>query len=202
MTSSPTPAPQRGRPAVIDRHAVVQGALALIERVGVDGLTMKALADELGVTPMAAYRYVENKQALVELVVQEVLSRTQPTSEGTWDERLWVLMWGHFSEVSRYPGLADYLHHGAITEPGRRALETGVELLCEAGMSSDEAKLAYSDLYAYMLGRSVLRSRAADRASPPRKRRASGVPSLSELGSDEHVRHGFQALVAGLSQGV
>jgi hypothetical protein len=69
-------------------------------------------------------------------------------------------------------------------------------------MSPDEAKLAYSDIYAYMLGRSVLRSRAADRGSPPRKRRASGVPSLVELGSDEHVRHGFRALVAGLSQGV
>jgi AcrR family transcriptional regulator len=192
-------APRRGRPPIIDLSTVVEGALALIERVGVDGLTMKALAEELGVTPMAAYRYVDNKQALIELVVGTVLSRTVAPAEGTWDERLWALMWGGFEEMGRYPGLSDYLYHGTITEPGRRLLEHGVKLLEEGGMTTADARLAYSDIYAYMMGRLVLRSRSFERGPAPKGRRNSILPSLAELASAEHVRHGYQALVRGLS---
>lgn len=191
-------APRRGRPAILDLSAVIEGALTLIERVGVDGLTMKALAQELGVTPMAAYRYVDNKQALLELVVTEVLSRTVAPTEGTWDERLWGLMWGGIEEMGRYPGLADYLYHGTITEPGRRVLEAGVELVEESGMSRDQARLAYSDIYAYMMGRLVLRTRSFERGPAPLKRRKGGLPNLAELASARHVRHGYEALIRGL----
>jgi AcrR family transcriptional regulator len=192
--------PRRGRPPIIDRSTVVEGALALIERTGVDKLTMKGLAEELGVTPMAAYRYVENKQALIDLVVGEVLARASTPTQGTWDERLWGLMWGGVLEMGRYPGLADYLYNGSITQPGRRALEEGVGLLREAGMSLAQAKAAYSDIYAYMLGRLVLRSRAFAQGVKPHKGKGA-VPSLSELASDAHVRHGYDALVRGLSTG-
>lgn len=161
---------------------------------------MKTLAEELGVSPMAAYRYVDNKQALLALVVEEVLSRQAVPVEGPWQERLWALMWGSFQEVARYPGLSDYLYHGAITEAGRKVLEAGVDVLLGAGMSSEEARLAYSDVYAYMMGRLVLRSRAHERGTSTRVRRSGPVPSLADLASEEHIRHGYDALVAGLAQ--
>lgn len=190
---------RRGRPATIDLDAVLEGALRLVGRVGVEGLTMKALALELGVTPMAIYRYVENKQALLELIVERVLSREPSGSSGSWSDRLWALLWMNFEEVGRYPGLADYLYQGAVSSQGRRLLENAVQLLTEAGIPAAQARLAFSDIYAYMIGRLVLRARAFERRSKPRGRGRGTVPSLDELASDEHVRHGYDALVAGLS---
>lgn len=191
-------AQRRGRPAVIDRDAVVVGAMRILERRGVEGLTMKGLAAELAVTPMAAYRHISSKQALLELVVEEVLSRGVIPTDGPWQGRLWGLMWSSFQEVARYPGLADHLYHGAITASGRRMVEAGVALLLEAGMSDEEARLAYSDVYAYMMGRLVLRARAFEVGATARPRTERALPSLAELASDEHVQHGYNALVAGL----
>lgn len=193
--------PRRGRPAAIDKDAVVEAALRVIESNGVDGLTMKALAEELGVTPMASYRYVESKQVLLELVVGEVLSRHTVPGEGEWQDRLWELMWTSFQEVARYPGLADYLYHGTITDVGRQMLELGVDVLRSAGLSPAEARLAYSDIYAYMMGRLVLRSRALERGTPGKPRPVGKVPTLAELASDAHVKHGYDAMVRGLTTG-
>lgn len=193
-------APRRGRPATIDQSTVVKSALELISRVGVDGLTMKALAQELGVTPMAAYRYVDSKAALLELVVDEVLARAAPPATGSWDERLWVLLWSNFEQVSRYPGLADYLYQGTISEPGRRVLEQAVGLLSESGLSSAEARLAFSGIYAYMIGRLVLRARSMERGTPETVAGQGPVPSLAEMASEAHIRAGYLALVAGFTR--
>ncbi|MFL6090115.1 MAG: TetR/AcrR family transcriptional regulator [Aeromicrobium sp.] len=191
--------PRRGRPATIDREAILTGALELIGRVGVEGLTMKALALELGVTPMATYRYVENKQALLELMIEKVLSREAPEAAGSWSEQLWGLLWANFEEVGRYPGLADYLYQGAVSPQGRRLLANAVQILVDAGIPADRARLAFSDIYAYMIGRLVLRARAFEQNGRTGSGRRGFVPRLEELASDDHIRHGYDALVRGLN---
>ncbi len=67
---------ERPRTERLNRDRVLQQALALVDRVGIEGLTMRALAGELGVVPMALYKHVANKDqllgALVDLVFEEV----------------------------------------------------------------------------------------------------------------------------------
>ena len=48
----------RGRPPTIDREAVLDTALRLLDDEGVEALTMRRLASELGVSAMAPYRHV------------------------------------------------------------------------------------------------------------------------------------------------
>jgi AcrR family transcriptional regulator len=50
--------PRRGRPPSITRDQIVEKALHRLDEAGVDELTMKALAGDLGVTTMALYRHV------------------------------------------------------------------------------------------------------------------------------------------------
>jgi hypothetical protein len=81
---------------------------------------------------------------------------------------------------------------------GREALEAGVSLVEESGLSRAEARKAYSAIYAYMLGRLVLRSRLGDSARGPARRGKSNLPSMGELTSEEHMRYGYDALVRGI----
>ena len=70
----------------LSQERIVAAALAVAKRVGFDRLTMRALADELGVTPMAAYYYVSSKDQLLELVADAVASDAKPlppTCRGT-----------------------------------------------------------------------------------------------------------------------
>lgn len=57
----------------LDRDAIVQAALQFIDRDGAQGLTMRALAQEFGVVPMALYRYVHGREDLLEAVVALLL---------------------------------------------------------------------------------------------------------------------------------
>jgi AcrR family transcriptional regulator len=62
--------PQRARR--LDRPTVVQAALRLMDSVGVDGLTMRRLAEQLGVTPASLYRHVRDKDELLVLLADEI----------------------------------------------------------------------------------------------------------------------------------
>uniref|UniRef100_UPI00131E9B95 helix-turn-helix domain-containing protein n=1 Tax=Streptomyces sp. NRRL S-340 TaxID=1463901 RepID=UPI00131E9B95 len=62
--SSPS-TPGRGRPARLDRTRTVRTALGLLNESGLDALTMRRLADAMGVQAGALYRYFATKQDLL-----------------------------------------------------------------------------------------------------------------------------------------
>jgi AcrR family transcriptional regulator len=71
----------------LDRIAAA--ALRVADERGADGFTMRAVADSLGVTPMALYHHVKDKAALVGLVVDAVIDgRPLPPPSGSWQEDL------------------------------------------------------------------------------------------------------------------
>lgn len=57
----------------LDRDTIITTALRFIDSSGAQGLTMRALADELDVAPMALYRYVHGREDLLEAVVARLL---------------------------------------------------------------------------------------------------------------------------------
>ena len=70
VTSSETTAP----PVKLTKAAVVDRALHLADTVGLDALTIRKLATELGVTPMALYWHFKNKDELLVGVVDHVMA--------------------------------------------------------------------------------------------------------------------------------
>jgi AcrR family transcriptional regulator len=78
-----------GRPAQIDRAAVIGATLAIADKRGLDAVTMKAVADRLGVTPMALYRHVTNKADLLDGVVESLITEIEiAPPELPWRDRL------------------------------------------------------------------------------------------------------------------
>ncbi len=73
----------------LNREAVVQAALGMLDTVGVDGLSMRALADRLGVKAASLYWHLRDKEQLLELVAESVLDRvTVPIAAASWRVQL------------------------------------------------------------------------------------------------------------------
>src|SRR5208337_4377183 len=65
--------PREGSGLPLERERIVQTALELVDRDGLDALSMRRLGAELGVDPMAIYYHIPNKQALLEAIVEAVM---------------------------------------------------------------------------------------------------------------------------------
>ena len=79
------------RPAGLDRATVATTALGLLDEVGLDGLTVRRLAAELGVQSPALYWHFRNKQELLDLMAQELqtaLPPSPPADDEAWPQ--WV----------------------------------------------------------------------------------------------------------------
>jgi TetR/AcrR family transcriptional regulator, tetracycline repressor protein len=79
-----------GRRTPLSRDRVLRAALDLVDREGLDALTMRRLGRELGVEAMSLYGYVDSKEDLIEGVVEQVF-RQMPLivpGPGRWQDRL------------------------------------------------------------------------------------------------------------------
>jgi AcrR family transcriptional regulator len=137
----------------LNRERVLQAAVALADEAGLDGFSMRGLAQELGVVPMALYKHVANKEELLDGMVDIVFGEIEaPAADGDWRSGLRrratsardVLKrhaWAIGRMESRHPGPANLRHHNAV-----------MGCLREAGFSFEMAIHAYSVQDAYIYG--------------------------------------------------
>ena len=73
--------PSRGPKPALNREDVVQAAISIADADGLGALTMQAVAERLGFTTMALYRYFPNKDALIDASVDTAMG-TPPKRDG------------------------------------------------------------------------------------------------------------------------
>jgi AcrR family transcriptional regulator len=129
-----------GRPAQIDRAAILAASLELADEQGLAAVTMHAVADRLGVTPMALYRHVANKADLLDGVVESILLEVPLPDPGDgWPDRLGALARGTRAAALRHPQIFPLLLQRAAVTPGaRRTREVVYAALREAGLAEDD----------------------------------------------------------------
>ncbi|MFG2095900.1 TetR/AcrR family transcriptional regulator [Streptomyces sp. NPDC048612] len=143
-TPAPTPgrrpaarSPRPGRPAVIDRDAIVAAALAMDQ----DQLTMQAVARRLGVATSALYRWVGGREELLDLVSAELSRRIVPRREPTADDwHDWLAELAHAirREFRAVPGFAARALTGGHRAAGHDAIAHGVVTAFTLGGLSPE----------------------------------------------------------------
>ena len=111
----------------LSRERVLQGAVAVADAGGIASLTIRSLAAELGVKPMAVYHHVANKEEILDGIVDIVFSEIElPTIGGEWHNEMrrraasareamrrhpWAI---GLVETRTSPGFATLKHHDAV----------------------------------------------------------------------------------------
>ena len=81
--------PEEERQRGLTRERLVEAALALIKEEGIDGLSMRALADRLEVKAASLYWHVRDRRELVELLAEAILGSVRPrTGQGGWRHKV------------------------------------------------------------------------------------------------------------------
>lgn len=150
----PTPRTPRARTLTLDQ--VVDTALAILARVGLPDLTMRAIGTELGVQQSALYHHVDNKQALLGAVADEILARGphgRVPANAPWQQRVRRRCGDLHTAVTAYPDGADLVMSMWAFGMGGQA--PFVELcvwLTEAGLPADVAPTAARTLLHFVYG--------------------------------------------------
>lgn len=146
--SQPSPSPRHA----LDRPAIVAAAIALSDRG--EPVTMKAVATTLGdYTPMALYRYVGNKDGLVDLMLDFVAGEVPVPAPGPdWRADLHTAALATRGMIARHPWFSRLFHTRPPAGPNvMRHLEFKLTVLTGAG-----ASLADAMTYAALIDRHVL----------------------------------------------
>ena len=160
----PARRPRRAARPPLSREQIVGAALRLVDAEGVEALSLRRLAEALGVTPMSIYWHVRDKAELLELVGHAVLLEIViPASRGDWRDQLRDVHQSMFAGFLRHPNTGEVLVGRARFGAGGLALfERILTILLDAGCSPESAWDAYQSLYVFTLGSMATASRSPE----------------------------------------
>jgi AcrR family transcriptional regulator len=146
-------APRRRR-GELSREQILDAALAFIDRHGVDELSMRRLAAELGAGTMTIYGYFRDKDELLDAVVDAISARAPlPELSGSWREQVRQLAIRFNANLNEHPGLVRLRLERPILSPGAlRITEEGMRILADAGFDPREAARAFRTVFVYTFG--------------------------------------------------
>jgi TetR/AcrR family transcriptional regulator, tetracycline repressor protein len=197
---------------------VVQAAVRLLDDVGLEGLTLRRLAAELGVCAPTLYWHVKDKRTLLDLVAEAIVAKhrtaVRPAPGQPWWEWLNESAWAHYHALVSHRDGALVLAGNRPTEASLPAVEQVLGSLIDVGFPPAEALVSLLTIGNFVMGSAVeyqaeiARATATDRdaALAIRVREAEDLPNLHAAASthqpgadpDAVFRHGLDLILTGL----
>jgi AcrR family transcriptional regulator len=176
---------------------VLEAAAAILTSEGVDAVTIRGVAESLGVSPMALYRYVKDKDELLLLLVDRLAQRLEyPALPADPRGRLLALWQTLYDGLAAHRWLPEVLARRRLIAPSvLGAIEQIHVAFCDAGLDIGDAALAYRVVWEFTLGALLVRAghesdrpsvQAAMRAAPDPKR----YPMLARAAAAWQQAHG------------
>lgn len=124
----------------------------MLDRVGLDGLTMAAVADELGVSVATPYSYFPSKDALLNAIADLVIGAVpEPDLQGLDGVREFIRSL-HLALLD-HPAVPEMLASRTVTGAGAaRSQEILLAALADVGLDTTECVVAYRLLLSYLTG--------------------------------------------------
>jgi AcrR family transcriptional regulator len=173
------PSRPRGRPATIDREAVLDTAIRLLDAEGVAALTMRRLAGELGVSPMTPYRYVGSKDELLMILVDRLAARLVYPPRPRDPKGAILVLWSTiYDSLAEHAWVPEVLARRRLMAPSvLDAVEEIHRALRDAGLPIEAAVRAYRLMWNFTLGSLLVRAgSSAEGPSQQRGLRAAPDP--------------------------
>ena len=153
----------------LDAAAIADAAIALVDAHGVDALSMRRVGTELGVSGMALYRHVSDRDDLLRRMVARIASELPPVPavDADWRETLRRLGLTAWTAFERHPWLGDLAVSPTrlMDATSTVGTETALQRLIDAGCSPDHAEEIFVAVAAQPIGIArIALSRAAERA--------------------------------------
>ena len=192
--------PSRSSKGDLSRAAIVERALTVMDVEGPDAVTIRRIAQEFGVTPMALYWHVANKDELLAAMGDALLDGLTPAvTSGSWSGRLRGVIEALVVALRRHPAAAELVLPRILVHPDGLALtESTLALLQEAGFTvAQSADLARTGLQTAIMLVSQMPGAETQAAEQQREQLLAQKRShLDGLPADEfpHVREASFAL--------
>ena len=187
--------------APLSRKRVLDGAVTVADSGGIAGLTIRSLAEHLGVKPMSVYHHVANKDEILDGIVDIVFSQIElPEANGEWRSEIsrrarsaravlrkhpWAI---GLMETRTNPGPATLRHHNAVLG----ALRAGG---FSVGLTAHAYALLDSFVYGFALQEATLPfedQSVEEVAAPMMEAFESGdYPHLLELVTEHALKPGY-----------
>jgi AcrR family transcriptional regulator len=203
----------------LNLRLVLDAALLVIDRAGVEGLTVRAVARELGRPPMTLYTYFRSKQALLDLVFDRLLDRLlKVPGRATWQEEVEAACRHMRRELLDHPRWVPLLVRVRVPQPMLQVYEHLLGLMRSDGLGPEQAMFAVSSLMMQALGAVLVETMLGGAPSIPEQRLqlVSGMvshaprafPRVAKAATkfdrwrfDRVFDVGLHSLIAGLARG-
>jgi AcrR family transcriptional regulator len=140
----------RAIPPGLTQERIVAAGLAIVDEHGWDAFSMRRLAEELDVWPMAVYRYFRHKDELVDAIVAAAADRVELPDDDDPRVRLRALLME--ARVALNAIDRERAHRALDSPAGRRLTRAAHAALAEAGLDKRSADRAWRALLGFAIG--------------------------------------------------
>ncbi|MFD5494497.1 TetR/AcrR family transcriptional regulator [Streptomyces sp. NPDC127091] len=190
--------PRRGRKPVYSREAITAAAVALADAEGLEAVTMRKVAAQVGAGVMSLYSYAPDKETLLNLMVDHVSGElpTADTLTGDWRADLKAVAHLQRALMLRHPWLPAALSTHRTPGPHTLAfLERALTALRPTGLDGAAKLEIFAQLTAFVAGHAAHEiAQAAASRSPDRA--AAEARYLAAVAADGHHPELAEALSA------
>ncbi len=208
-------APRRGRPPRIDTSAIVAAVL----EIGTENVTMRRVAEHLGVSLPGLYHHVKNQDNLLRLAAESALVNSPPPRYAGEHWATWMRSYASYirTVLASEPALVEkFVTGGVRDEMEMECNGDAVEVLAEHGLAPDDAMAVWAAVSAMAIGSVTEAHREhlqAESGQPwlarifklTAKRPASDYPTLraiAQSGYDPFGEDSFQQRMTMLLNGI
>jgi AcrR family transcriptional regulator len=191
----------------LSEQDILDEALQLIRARGIEALSMRGLAQELGVSPMAIYYYVPNKERLL-LRVAEALLQAVPTPEPSpahWEQQMRECAISVWELLSSCPGLSRIVLERPPIKASRRIAQHLFSLLRAAGFDERTTMLGLITFQTYLAGVLAVQAATQRQVRPGAKRRRPLAPDdrrllerFAQIPPREFMTFGLESVITGI----
>jgi len=172
-----------GKREALSRERILRQALAIVDREGLEAISMRRVGEALGVEAMSLYNHVANKAAILDGIFEIVLAELPAGKPSTsWQATLRERARALRGALRAHPNaLSLFATRPAVTPAAIAHVEAVLDVLRRAGFSVDDAVSALQVLTAFVVGHTVA-------AYAPRRPDEDSHPAYDGLADEQFPR--------------